>query len=149
MNTRPPAVVIGPPDAGVPVGFTPFAVSSSNSPSGTRQAISPVFALTATSSPHGGSVQLHMLALFQKRLNGLGVFVYRSGAPVLTAAGAGAAAAPASWRPPPAPRKPPPGARRPHCPAVCTLPMIRPSALLYVTPHQLLPPCAPGNSRMF
>src|SRR3954471_17182437 len=108
MKTRSPAVVIGPPEAGVPVGFTPFAVSSSNSPSGTRQAISPVLALTATSSPHGGSVQLHMFALFQKRLKGLGFFVYRSGAaglpPVagaLPAPGAGGAAAAASWRPPP------------------------------------------------
>src|SRR5690349_21591119 len=34
----------------------------------------------------------------------------------------------------------------PHCPALCTLPMMSPSGRLKVTPHQLLPPCAPGNT---
>src|SRR3954471_22110967 len=121
MNTRLPAVVIAAPEFGVPVGLTPFAVSSSNSPSGTRHAMSPVFAFTATSSPHGGSVQLHRLSLFQNRENGPGVFRYPS----------------------------PDASRCPHCPALCTLAMISPSGLLKAAPHQLLPPCAPGNTRVF
>src|SRR6185369_4996961 len=57
MNSTPPAVTIGPPAFGVPVLGTPFFVSSSYSPSGTRQANSPVFALIAISSPHGGALQ--------------------------------------------------------------------------------------------
>jgi hypothetical protein len=45
------------PALGVPVGGIPLAVSSSNSPKGTRQATSPVFPLIATSSIHGGGTQ--------------------------------------------------------------------------------------------
>src|SRR4051794_6354677 len=66
MNTRLPAVVIAPPLLGVPV-WIPFAASSSKSPSGTRHAMSPVLALTATSSPHGGAEQLQRLSGSQKR----------------------------------------------------------------------------------
>src|SRR5436305_1964612 len=66
MNTRLPAVVMAPPELGVPV-WMPFAASSSKSPSGTCHAMSPVLALTATSSPHGGAVQLHRLAGSQNR----------------------------------------------------------------------------------
>src|SRR3982751_6321259 len=66
MNTRLPAVVIAPPLLGVPV-WIPFAASSSKSPSGTCQAMSPVFALTATSSPHGGAEQLHRFSGSQNR----------------------------------------------------------------------------------
>src|SRR6185503_14781748 len=99
MNTRLPAVVIAPPEFGVPVGLTPLAVSASNSPSGTRHATSPVFALTATSSPQGGALQLHMFSLFQNRLNGAGVLLYAGGAGLAPSAGSAGGA----------PRRPPPG----------------------------------------
>src|SRR5262249_31345400 len=54
IKTRPPAVAIEPPRLSVPVGAAPFAASSSTWPSGARQAISPVFKLTALSVPQGG-----------------------------------------------------------------------------------------------
>src|SRR2546421_5957098 len=50
INTTPPSVTIVPPRLGVPVA----AFSSSTTPSGTFQTISPVFAFTALSVPHGG-----------------------------------------------------------------------------------------------
>src|ERR1700736_5726574 len=56
MNSTPPAVMIGPPSVGVPVFGTPFAVNSLYPPNGTRHTISPVVALTAISSPHGGAL---------------------------------------------------------------------------------------------
>src|SRR5580704_6779266 len=52
-NTSPPAVAIGPPMPGRPV-FCLSAGRLSVMPSGTFHAISPVFTLTATSSPQGG-----------------------------------------------------------------------------------------------
>src|SRR5271163_764759 len=54
MNTSPPAVTVVPPMFRAPVFATPLAVRSSYSPRGTLQTISPVFTLTALSSPHGG-----------------------------------------------------------------------------------------------
>src|SRR6185437_3870395 len=57
MNTRPPPVTIRPPALGVPVLGIPRAVSSLYSPSGTRQAMLPVLASTAISSPQGGAEQ--------------------------------------------------------------------------------------------
>ena len=56
MNTRPPAVTIEPPNVSVPVLGTPRAVSSGCSPSGTRQANSPVFRSIAFNRPHGGLI---------------------------------------------------------------------------------------------
>src|SRR5678815_5340434 len=53
INTRPPAVAIGPPILRRPVFFFPSG-SSSVTPSGTFHAMSPVLALTATRCPHGG-----------------------------------------------------------------------------------------------
>src|SRR5262245_62310447 len=55
IKTRSPAVVMLPPRLGVPV-LIPLASSSSKMPSGTCHAISPVFAFTATSFPHGGAL---------------------------------------------------------------------------------------------
>src|SRR5439155_6824 len=52
MNTRLLAVVMPPPRLAVPV-WIPFFSSSSKTPSGTRHTMSPVFALTAISSPDG------------------------------------------------------------------------------------------------
>src|SRR5438093_8399073 len=100
MKTRLPAVVMAPPELGVPV-WMPLAASSSNSPSVTCHAMSPVFALTATSSPHGGSVQLHRLAGSQNRPPSGVCFDSAGGnppdrpAPCPAAAAGGAAAAPA------------------------------------------------------
>ena len=54
MNTRPPAVAMAPPMFGVPAFFTPCFSASGKLPSGTRHATSPVFALIAKNSPHGG-----------------------------------------------------------------------------------------------
>src|SRR6185312_16333695 len=104
---------MAPPELGVPVCFTPFLVSSSNSPSGTRHAMSPVFALTAISSPHTDPLQLHIVSLFQKRFDGPGVLPKLGGA-------AAAGGAPASGGA--APRRPPPACRRPICAASRTLP---------------------------
>jgi len=53
MKTRPPAVVIGPPRFSRPVFFLPSG-SSSVTPSGTFQAMSPVLMFTATRLPQGG-----------------------------------------------------------------------------------------------
>src|SRR6267378_4196177 len=50
INTTPPAVTIEPPRFGVPV----VVFSSSTTPSGTFQAISPLFTSTALSVPQGG-----------------------------------------------------------------------------------------------
>src|SRR5712671_6534289 len=50
INTTPPAVTIEPPRFGVPV----VVFSSSTTPSGTFQAISPLFTSTALSAPQGG-----------------------------------------------------------------------------------------------
>src|SRR5207253_414317 len=71
MKMRFPAVVIAPPAFGVPL-LMPLASSSGNAPSVTRHAISPVLAFTATSSPHGASVQLHRFDESQNRMNGPG-----------------------------------------------------------------------------
>src|SRR3954471_24652073 len=58
MNTRPLAVAIGPPSlTAVPVPVMPLAVRSLYSPSGVRQAMSPVAMLTATISDQGGALQ--------------------------------------------------------------------------------------------
>src|SRR5436190_529459 len=68
IKMRPPAVAIGPPrGSGVPVFGTFRASNSSKDPSGLRQAISPVFTLTATISLHGGAWQGHFLAASQNR----------------------------------------------------------------------------------
>src|SRR6516165_6418483 len=53
MNTSPPAVTIGPPAFREPAFRLPSG-SDSTMPKGTCQAISPVFAFTATSRDHGG-----------------------------------------------------------------------------------------------
>ena len=53
INSTPPAVAIGPARTGRPVFCMP-AGSCSVTPTGTRQAKSPVAAFTATSVPHGG-----------------------------------------------------------------------------------------------
>src|SRR2546425_2539991 len=53
MNTRPPAVAMGPPMLKRPVFFLPSG-NSSVMPSGTFHAISPVLAFTATKFPQGG-----------------------------------------------------------------------------------------------
>src|SRR2546430_4123640 len=53
MNTRPPAVAMGPPMLKRPV-FCLAGGNSSVTPSSTFQAISPVFAFTAIMWPHGG-----------------------------------------------------------------------------------------------
>src|SRR5438132_10552337 len=53
MNTRPPAVTVGPPAPGDPTFCLP-AGSVSFTPSGTCHAMSPVTALIATSLAHGG-----------------------------------------------------------------------------------------------
>src|SRR5262245_65499984 len=73
IKMRLPAVVIAPPELGVPL-LMPFASSSGNAPSVTRHAMSPVLAFTATSSPQGGSVQLQRFDVSQHRLNGPGTF---------------------------------------------------------------------------
>ncbi len=56
MKTNPPAVTIVPPNVSVPVRATPRAVSSGCSPSGTRQANSPVLRLIAFKTPQGGLI---------------------------------------------------------------------------------------------
>ena len=66
MKIRLPAVVIAPPRLGVPV-LRPFASSAWKEPSGTCQAMSPVFVLTATSSPHGGAWHEYIVSGSQKR----------------------------------------------------------------------------------
>src|SRR5688572_26256436 len=66
MKMRWPAVVMPPPRLGCPV-LMPLAASSSNSPSGMRQTMSPVSELTAMSSPHGGSAQLYFFVGSQNR----------------------------------------------------------------------------------
>src|SRR2546426_5326158 len=53
MNTKPPAVAMGPPMLKRPV-FCLAGGNSSVTPSSTFQAISPVFAFTAIMWPHGG-----------------------------------------------------------------------------------------------
>src|SRR6266511_3472409 len=67
MNTNPPAVAIAPPMFGVPAPFTPFASRLGKLPSGTFHATSPVAALTAYSSPHGGFWHGHVVSGFQNR----------------------------------------------------------------------------------
>src|SRR5690606_34021064 len=52
-NTRPPAVTVGPALPEFPTSCLPSG-SSSITPSGTDHLIAPLFASTATSSPHGG-----------------------------------------------------------------------------------------------
>src|SRR6266536_1860021 len=66
MKTRLPAVVIAPPRLGVPV-LRPFFSNSSNEPRGARQAMSPVFALTAISSPQGGLLHEYIVLGSQNR----------------------------------------------------------------------------------
>src|ERR1700674_3996921 len=56
INTRPPAVTMGPALFADPASCLP-AGNASTSPSGTCQAKSPVFALTAIRRPHGGRKQ--------------------------------------------------------------------------------------------
>src|SRR5947199_7752201 len=85
MKTRLPAVEIAPPELGDPV-LMPLSSSSGNEPSGTCHWMSPVFALTATSSPHGGCVQLHSLEISQKRSDAGVDFEYEGGAPPPAAA---------------------------------------------------------------
>ena len=53
MNTRPPAVTIGPASTGRPVFCLPSG-SCSVMPSGVCQAMSPVAVLIAVNRPHGG-----------------------------------------------------------------------------------------------
>src|ERR1051326_5642463 len=55
-NTRPPAVTMGPALLADPASCFPSG-NDSTSPSGTCQAKSPVFALTAIRRPHGGRKQ--------------------------------------------------------------------------------------------
>src|SRR5258708_11628873 len=63
IKRTPPAVAMAPPrGSGVPVFGTPRASSSSKEPSGSRQAISPVFTFTARISPHGGFWHGHIFA---------------------------------------------------------------------------------------
>ncbi len=63
--------IAGGRDAAAEAGRTghgmPLAASSGNSPSGMCHAMSPVFALTATSSPHGGAAQLYLCSASQNR----------------------------------------------------------------------------------
>src|SRR5436309_13287490 len=54
MKFSPPAVAIDPPRLGTPVLGMHFASSSSTTPRGTFQAISPVFKSTAFKVPQGG-----------------------------------------------------------------------------------------------
>src|SRR5215831_14291457 len=61
MNTRPPAVAIGPPMLRRPVFFLPSG-NSSVIPNGTFHAMSPVFAFTAMRLPHGGFWHGHACA---------------------------------------------------------------------------------------
>src|SRR5438045_8901105 len=67
-KTNPPAVAILPPRLGVPEGAIPCASSYFEEPSGTLQAISPVFTLTADNSPHGGCWQGQSFSSFQNNL---------------------------------------------------------------------------------
>src|SRR5579872_2226007 len=67
MKIRPPAVTTIEPVFGAPVFGKPFAANASTVPNGTRQTISPVFALTANSSAHGGLRQDQPLDGSQKR----------------------------------------------------------------------------------
>ena len=55
MKTSPPAVTMEPPRLGIPVLGTPRWISSSTTPSGTFQTISPEERSTALSVPQGGS----------------------------------------------------------------------------------------------
>src|SRR5262249_28348484 len=120
MKTRPPAVAIAPPMLGVPAPFTPLASSSGKLPSGAFHATSPVAALTAYNSPHGGFWHGHVVSGFQNRK--------RDGSPVpngavLVSPPPTPAPAPSSSpRPPPRPaRPPPPFSRYPHWPVFITL----------------------------
>ena len=111
--------------------------------------MSPVFVLTATSSPHGGAWHEYIVFGSQKRppsgvtLRQVGVrrrvFVGRwSGEPdAARRRRRSASAAPAGLRR---------ASMCPHCPAFITLVIISPSGLLTVTPFQLPPPTAPGKS---
>src|SRR5215475_3321449 len=54
MKTRPPAVTMEPPILAVPVGGNPFAISSSTTPSTTRQRNSPRSRSIAVRLPQGG-----------------------------------------------------------------------------------------------
>src|SRR5262245_53811546 len=99
MKIRSPAVVMLPPRLGVPV-LIPLASSSSKIPSGTCHAISPVLALTATSSPHGGALQEYRVFGSQKRPP--------SGVTFLKL-GPAASSPPSGGGPPPRPPRPPRG----------------------------------------
>ena len=58
MNSRPVEVIAAPPRFGDPVGAIDLDPSASlKSPSVVRQAMAPVSAWTATSSPQGGATQ--------------------------------------------------------------------------------------------
>src|SRR5262245_41209236 len=152
IKTRSPAVVILPPRLGVPV-FIPLASSSSKMPSGTCQAISPVFTLTATSSPHGGALHEYFVLGSQNRPPS-GVTL-RYVVPFPSSASAGAPPPPQPPRPRP-PRPPPPRgwfgstfSTWPHWPAFITFVKIMPSRGLNETPFQFPPPTAPGNRTIF
>src|SRR6187399_1048141 len=159
MKTRLPAVVIPPPRLGAPVTGMPLATSSGYSPSGIRQAMSPVLALTAINSPHGGCAQLYLLAASQKRPpSGVTLLMFGPVPGAVTFSGRSGGSPPArAPRPlgspprPPRPPRPAPGARSsrcPHCPVLWTLVIIKPSDLLTMTPCQLPPPTAPGKTTM-
>src|SRR5262245_8174453 len=64
-NTRPLAVIIGPPMFNAPVWPKPLAFNSSTNPSGTFHAMSPEFTSTATSSPNGGAEHGILFSGFQ------------------------------------------------------------------------------------
>src|SRR4030095_8719338 len=93
------AVVLLPPRLGVPV-FIPLASSSSKMPNGTCHAISPVFTLTATSSPHGGALHEYFVLGSQNRPP--------SGVTLRYVVAFASSAPPSPRPPPPSPRPRPP-----------------------------------------
>ena len=110
--------------------------------------MSPVLALTATSSPHGGSEQLQRFAGSQNRPPSGVTLPICGGAFGLPPRAAAAAAASSGGAPRGATASPPAGLQMPPLAAVITFVMIKPSGLLKAEPCQLPPPCAPGKTRM-
>src|SRR6266581_2454713 len=117
INTTPPSVTIEPPRLGAPVAV----FSSSITPSGTFQTISPVFTSTALSVPQGGFWHGHW-CLSQKRAYSpsLDPLRYRTGASAAC------------------------GSIAPTAPNSFTLTNKSPEAPSKAAPDQFAPPSVPG-----